>query len=125
MAFGFTRRNYVAVTVTLTSANTNYRLLDLVNAILAAESNTDTNIQCPGAARNVQVQSHPGIDSSGGNTADVLFGDAKLSTTRIGTVLSPGGFLSDRSPINNVDFGEIYARSATAAQKLNITISAG
>lgn len=125
MAFGFTRRNYVAVTVTLTNANQNYNLLTLVNAILAAESGTDTNIQCPGAARNVQIQSNPGIDSVGANTADILVGDAKLSTTRIGTILSPGGFLSDRSPINNVDFGEIYARSATSGQKLNITISAG
>jgi hypothetical protein len=125
MAFGFTRRNYVAVQVTLTSANTNYNLLQLVNAILAAETGTDSNIQAPGCARNVQVQSNPGIDSSGANTADILFGDAKLSTSRYGTVLSPGGFLSDRSPINNVDFGEIYARSATAGQKLNITLSAG
>jgi len=125
MAFGFTRRNYVAVTVTLTSANTNYNLLQLVNAILAAESGTDTNIQCPGAARNIQIQSHPGIDGAGANTGDILFGDAKLTTTRIGTVVQPGGFLSDRSPINNVDLGNLYARSASAAQKLNITVSAG
>lgn len=125
MAFGFTRRNYVAVTVTLTSADTNYNLLALVNAVLAAENNTDTNIQAPGAARNVQIQSHPGIDGVGANTASVLLGDANLSATRIGMVLAPGGFFSDRSPINNVDLGEIYARSATEAQKLNITVSAG
>ena len=125
MAFGFIRRNYVAVTVTLTLADTNYNLLALVNAVLAAETGTDVNVQCPGAARNVQIQSHPGIDSVGANTADIIFGDAKLSTTRVGTVVSPGGFLSDRSPINNVNLGEIYAQSHTAGQKLNITISAG
>lgn len=125
MAFGFTRRNYVGVTVTLTLANTNYNLLELINAILAAETGTDANVQSPGSARNVQIQSYPGIDGVGTNTADILLGDAKLSTTRMGSVINPGGFLSDRSPINNVDLGEIYARSATAGQKLNITVSAG
>lgn len=125
MSFTVTR-NFVGVLVTLTLANTNYNLLDLVNAVLAAESGTATASVAPGAARNVQIQSYNGIDGGGTpNTADILIGDGKLSTTRMGAILSPGGFLSDRSPINNVTLGEYYARSATAAQKLIIMVSAG
>lgn len=124
MAFS-TTRNFTGVTVTLTNANQNYNLKTLVDAILAAETGRDNAVVCPGAARNVQIQSYPGIDSVGANTADILIGDGELSTTRIGTILSPGGFLSDRSPINNVTLGELYARSATAGQKLNVMVSAG
>lgn len=124
MAFTVTR-NFVGVLITLTTADTNYNLLELVNAILAAESGTASASVAPGAARNVQIQSYPGIDSVGANTSDVLIGDGKLSATRMGAILSPGGFLSDRSPINNVTLGEYYARSAGSAQKLLVMVSAG
>lgn len=124
MAFS-TTRNFVGVTVTLPLANTNYNLKTLVDAILAAETGRDNAVVVPGAARNVQIQSYPGIDGSGTNTNDILIGDGELSTTRVGAILSPGGFLSDRSPINNVTLGEYYAQSAAANQKLNIMVSAG
>jgi len=124
MAF-FNRRNFVGVIVTLPAANTNYNILALTNEILAAETGTADKMECPGAARNVQIQSYPGIDGIGANTNDILIGDGKLSTTRAGAILSPGGFLSDRSPLDNVTFGEYYARSAGTNQKLLIMISAG
>ena len=127
-----TTRSFVGVTVTLATANTNYNLKTLVDAILQAESNTDAHIVCPGAPRFYRIQAYPGIDAgSGANTKDVLIGDGELSTTRIGTILVaptttiPAGELTDRSPINNCDFGDLYARSSTNNQKLNILLAAG
>lgn len=125
MAFK-TTRNFVAVTVTLATANTNYNLKSLVDAILAAESNTDTAIVCQGAPKFYSIQSYPGIDTVGANANDILVGDAKLSTTRIGKILAAaGGILSDSAPINNCDFGDLYAQSAGTAQKVNILLAAG
>lgn len=118
------RRAYVAVTITLTSANTNYNVLTLVNAVIAAEANMPTPpMVAPDACREMILQSFPGIDSSGANTNDILVGDGLLSTTRIGYILQAVG--ADRtysSTIQNVDVGSIYVRSAGAGQKLNVEI---
>lgn len=124
MAFT-TTRNFVGVLVTLTSANTKYNIKTLVDAVLAAETGRDNAVVCPGAARSVQIQSYPGIDGVGANTSDILIGDGELSTTRMGAILNPGGFLNDSSPINNVTLGEIYAQSAGTAQVLLVLVSAG
>ena len=113
------RRPYVAVTITLTSANTNYEILTLVNAVLALATAPS---EAPGACRVVNIQAHPGIDGSGGNTNDVLIGDAELATTRIGYVLNPGGSRAYESTSQNALVGGIYARSAGAGQKLNVEI---
>ena len=130
MAFS-TTRSFVGVTVTLAAANTNYNLKTLVDAILAAESNTDVAVVCPGAPRFYQIQAYPGIDAgTGANTKDVLIGDGKLSTTRIGAILVaptatiPAGVLTNQSNVNNCDFGDLYAQSSTTNQKLNIILSA-
>ncbi len=118
------RRGFVAVQVTLTSPNTNYNLLDLINAVIAAETKWDGVATCPGSCRELTLQSHPGIDTVGGNTKDILLGDGLLSTTRFGYVLATGDAYSDRSPMGNVDLGSIYVRSAGTAQKLNVQVKA-
>jgi hypothetical protein len=131
MAFT-TTRSFVGVTVTLAASNTNYNLKTLVDAILAAETGRDNKVVCPGAPRFYRIQAYPGIDAgTGANTKDVLIGDGELSTSRIGCILVapaagvPAGELTDRSPINNCDFGDLYAQSSTTNQKLNILLAAG
>ena len=120
------RRAYVAVLVTLAAANNNYNLLDLVNAILAAETQGDNTMRASGAVRTFTVSSFAGIDGTGGNTKDVLIGDSLLSTTRMGYVLSFGGQgATYSSSIPNVDFGSLYARSAGTNQKLMIELVMG
>ena len=121
----YNRRSTVAAQVTLTNANTNYNLQTLVQAVLDAEGGTATGGVVPGMVRQVVVQSHPGIGGSGANTADVLLGDGLLSTTRMGVVLPVGSNWADRSNTNNVAWGDLYARSATAGQKLNIFVTLG
>lgn len=118
------RRAFVAVTVTLTTANTNYRLLDLVNAVIAAEANMSTPpMTAPDACRELSLQSFPGIDSVGANTNDILVGDGLLSTTRMGYNLQAvGGSRTYRSNIQNVDVGNLYVQSAGSGQKLNVEI---
>jgi len=109
------RRSYIAVTVTLTSANTNYNLLALVNAIL-------TPTLSPGACRELSLQ------NTNGNTASVLVGDAELSSTRIGYELTAGSSTVGMSRTyrcsgsNSVSIADIYVRSASAGQKLNVEI---
>ena len=120
------RLNYVGLTVTLAAANTNYNLLALINAILAAESGRDATAQCPGMCRSLLLQSNPVIDGTGVNTNDVLVGDGLLSTTRVGYVLAKaGGSFTDRSNTNNVNVGDIYVQSAGTNQKINVTVVAG
>lgn len=118
-------RGFIGVTVTLAVANTKYNLLTLINAVLAAETQGDNTARCLGMCRSVVIQSNPGIDSSGANTNDVLVGDGLLSATRVGYVLGLGGIFTDRSPINNVNIGDIYVQSAGTAQKLNVNVVAG
>lgn len=124
MAFGFTRRSYVAVTVNLAAANTNYNLLDLINAIIAAETGAP-NVQCPGMCRSLSLQAYPGIDGGGTpNTSDILIGDALLSTTRIGAILQVGGTFAQSSTIENANLGDIYVRTAGTNQKLLVNVAA-
>jgi len=122
----FMRRNYVGVTVTLATANTKYSLLALINAILAAETGRDNTSQCPAMCRSLVLQAYAGIDSSGGNSNDILVGDGLLSTTRIGFILSSaGGVFNDQCTIDNVNVGDVYVQSAGTNQKLNVMVQAG
>lgn len=123
MAFGYKHRNYVAVVVTLAAANTVYNLYALINAIVLAETQGDNTIQAPGAARELTITAYNGIDGTGANTNDILFGDALLSTTRFGYSLSAGQTRDYRSPITNVPLQEIYVLSAGTAQKLAVEIT--
>src|SRR5579862_6855705 len=110
------RRNFVAVTVTLAVANTVYSLWDLINAIIQAESAGDVTTQASGVVRTLTLQAHPGVDGVGGNSKDVLVGDALVSTSRIGFVLSTGQSYSDRASIQNVNVQGIYLLSAGTNQ---------
>ena len=124
MAFT-TTRSCVCVTVTLATHDQKYNLKALVDAVLAAESGGDTAVVCPGAPRSYSIQSYPGIDGTGVNTKDILLGDSKLSTTRIGKVLAAaGGIYEDRSTVGDTQFGSLYAQSSSDNQKLNIIVSA-
>lgn len=121
------RRSYVAVLVTLTNANTNYKLIDLVNAIIQNEGGAAAFQEAPGMVREVTMQAYAGIDGVGGNSNDVLVGDALLSATRFGYVLvhaAPGGTYSDRSNLQNVDVSSLYVRSAGAGQKISVQLKA-
>lgn len=114
------RRSYVAVQVTLTSADTAYRLLDLVNAILAAESNMPTPpMVCPDACGHLVIQAEPAnADTSGG----VVVGDGLISTTRYGYDLLKGVSMNYGATGNVIQFGSMYGLSHTAGQKLNIEV---
>lgn len=87
--------------VTLTSSNTNYHLLDLVRAIDAS-------------FRDVGKVS---LQSDDANSAVILVGDSNLSATRFGSKLN----VTDAMPAGYSVAG-VYARSASAGQKLNISI---
>jgi hypothetical protein len=97
----------LSFTVTLTDADTNYSLKTLVEAILATYQD---------GANMIIVQ------AAGSNTSDVLIGDTNLAAAaRIGLELSP----YDSFPIGpsgRASLVDFYARSAGAAQKLNILV---
>lgn len=99
--------SYVAATVTLTLANTNYNLLTLLQAI-------ETN--CPSTARELLIQSHSD------NASTVLVGDAALSGIRCGYELALGQSRTYRSSIQHVLLGSIYVRSSGTSQKLNVEV---
>lgn len=111
------RLPFVSITITLTTATlTNIRTA--INAALAS-----ANQECPGIAREVNIQSHPGIGGSGANTSDILIGDANMSATRRGYVLVVGASRLYRcGSVNAVDVGQLYAISAGVDQKLNIEV---
>lgn len=111
------RRSYWLGTVTLTLANTNYSLVDLINAALAS-----ANALVPGMVRELQLQASKGIDGSGQNTNDILVGDGNLSTANFGASLNPGGTLTYRSNTTNTFLAGLYVRSAGAGQKLNVAL---
>lgn len=116
-------RQSIGLTVTLTSANTNYNLYDLVKAVIQAEGGAAANVIPPGTVRQITVQAYPGITSVGANTVDVLMGDALVSATRIGAILAPGANWSDHSDVNNCDWMWIYVRAAAVSQKINVTLT--
>lgn len=115
------RRSLFLGTVTLTSANTNYHLIDLVNTLLAVQTG-NTNTIAPGSVREFLLQAFPGVDGTGGNTNDILVGDAALSTTNFGFSLPTGSSVPFRSSSNNAQLAGLYVRSAAASQKLCVTL---
>jgi len=109
------RRSYVCVTITLTQ-NTITRLLDAINAALGA------GVECPGAAREVLLQ------STGGNTSSVFVGDSNVSATNgyelpAGASSAPGvPRIYRSSESNGVPVGNLYVFSAGVSQKLNVEV---
>lgn len=98
---------YIGVQVTLTSANTNYNLKTLIEAI-------EPMLQ--GQVDEATIQADEG-------TGTVLVEDASLSGTRYGYVLNPGDSRTYRMP-GRIRTGEIYLRSATAGKKVNVEVMA-
>ncbi|MGI0016171.1 MAG: hypothetical protein ACREBU_22350, partial [Nitrososphaera sp.] len=78
----YIRRPYVAVTVTLTDAGTNYHLLDLIKTVVEAEPKY-AGSSAPDACRELSIQA----DFANNSTNPVLIGDALLSATRYGYAL--------------------------------------
>lgn len=110
------RPTFIARTLILTSANTNYNLKALLDADLSA-----TNQEAPSVFREVH------ISPDRGNTATVLVGDALLSTTTYGKELEviaseelPS--LVFRGMTAQVPFGLLWVRSTGAAQKVNVLV---
>lgn len=98
---------YIGAQLTLTTANTNYRLKDLIDAI-------ETMPQ--GNASEVIVQADSG-------TGTVLVGDSEMSATRYGYLLNPGDSRTYRLS-NRIQTGDIYLRSPTAGKKVNVEVIA-
>ena len=103
--------NYVAVQITLTLADTNYNVLALVRAVEEA---------CPASARELCLESDKANDAA----SKIMIGDSNLSGTRYGYQLSPGDSRTYRAMVQNVPFGVLYARSASAGLKLNVEVMA-
>lgn len=97
-----------AFTVTLTSANTNYRLSTLLTAIDAT---------LPQSFYEIQLQSDPA------NANRVFVGDVNLSGSRMGISLSAGNARSYNSFTDGkVDPAMIYLRSDGAGIKVNVEL---
>ena len=114
------RRSYVAVTVTLTGGAD--RILDLVNAIMAAETQGDNTMLCPDACGHLSLQ------AAVGNASVVYVGDALVAATRAAVALYPPSATATdlethvyRAPINAIQLGSLYALG-TAGQKLNVEV---
>lgn len=116
------RRSLWAGTVTLTSANTNYHIIDLINALTSLSS---VGAQVPGATREFILLAFPGVDGTGANTNDILIGDANVSATNFGVALPAGANVIFRSTYDNAQVAGLYVRSAGASQKLCITVMGG
>lgn len=94
-------------TITLTSANTNYGVDELLLAENAAE-----RIHC----QEVTFQ------APSGNTNPILIGDGSLSATEFGYSLVAGGSVTIRGTAgaNSIALNSFKVRSAGAAQGLSV-----
>lgn len=88
--------------VTLTLADTNYHLIDLVRAIDADFKDVATKVS---------------LQTDDENSGTILIGDVNLSATRFGAELN----VTDSMAVGNSVRG-VYARSASAGQKVNIAV---
>lgn len=106
-----TNSGIAVYTLTLTSANTNYRLSTLIAAVEPNERTTFSEIM---------IRAVDGIDGVGANTNDVLIGDSNLATTRYYRPLAAGDstYLSSGGGINGETTTHWYVRSAGAGQKI-------
>jgi len=115
------RRSYVGVQVTLTSANTPYNLLALLQAVTSAQSPPS---DCPASCRELNLQSFAGLtNGTGANTDVILIGDSFLTTTNMAYTLPVGASRTYRSSsTSSVQVGSLFVQSGTAGQKLNVEI---
>ena len=96
-----------SVQLTLTTADTNYHLPDLVAAVDAAISK-----RCG----SLVIQADPA------NAGNVLMGDALVSGTRYGAKLGAGDAHGISLHFNGASTEGIYLRPDTNAQKVNVEI---
>ena len=119
MAFT-TKRGYVGVQVTIPDNTTIHLLLDLVNAVIAAETAWDGSAIAAGACRELKLQ------GPSGNTGSIFVGDALLVAAgagRQGGEIAKGTMREyGTGDHNDVDLGQIYVTAATASDKLNVEI---
>lgn len=109
------RRSYVAVQVTLSSGAN--RLLDLVNAVIAAESNMPVPpMVCPDACGHLVIQN----DEAATDGDPLFIGDSLISSSRYGYSLAGEESKNYHSPMNNIAFGQIYALGN--GQKVNVEV---
>lgn len=101
-------KKYRAYQITLTLANTNYGLADLLVAIDAA---------VPPFAHEAVLQSD---DTNG--VAKILIGDSNLSGTRFGVKLNTGDSRTYVYRQTSVDIRDFYLRSDTAGSKVNVEL---
>lgn len=96
-------------TLTLTSANTNYRIATLIESINSTEATNVSSLT---------------ILADSANAADILVGDAALATTRYGVKLAPGESVSfdSGSGTNNEATSNKYVRSSSALQVVHVTL---
>lgn len=122
MAFT-TKRSYVGVQVTLADHTKTYLLLDLVNAVIAAETNWDGSAVCGAAAKQMILQAPTG------NTGTVYVGDALLVAAgagrQSGEIVKAASRVYGTGDCNSVDLGQIYVTPATDNDKLNVEVMVG
>lgn len=126
-------RNYFMGQLTLALANTPYNICDLIDAVVQAEGGAAATQVVARTSRLFYVEAHPGIDSTGGNTNDVLLGEIiganagnLLTNARFGRVLNKaGGGFTFQGMFNNVDHGNYCVQSAGVGQKINVIVSNG
>lgn len=109
------RRNYVALTVTIPQ-NTISRLIDLINTALGA------NTECPGACRELNIQ------SAAGNASSIFVGSTDVSAVNNGYELvsgaagAVGASRLYRATVSAVSLSELYLFSAGVNQKLSVEV---
>jgi hypothetical protein len=94
----------VSVQLTLTSANTNYSLITLAQAV-------DANF--PAKFTSLLIEA----DAANAAGSKVSFGDTNTSATRYGYQLGPG---DSRSYSGSFPVGDLYARGSGAGLKVNL-----
>ncbi len=104
-------KSYVAVTVTLTAQDTNYNILDLVQAI---------ETSAPATGREINLQALKG--NAEGSL--VRIGDASMGAARWGVELGPGESRLYRSESSSASLAPKVARGSAAGLKLNVEIEA-
>jgi hypothetical protein len=102
---------YAGVQVTLTNADQNYRLIDLLTAV-------DSNIP--------QTCNELGLQAEADNAMEILIGDSAVSDTRYGYKLNAGDARTYGRNMQSVLLGSMYVRrGAGTAPKLNVEVMVG
>lgn len=122
MAFT-TKRSYVGVQVTLADHTKTYLLLDLIDAVIAAETLWDGSAVCGAAAKQMYLQ-NPSTNAGSiwvGDALLVAAGAGRCSAELVKSAVRGYG----TGDCNSVDLGQMYVTSATDNDKLNVEVMVG